>query len=87
MPNSAAAPSSGRVHPRRARRETASSATDAPTTRSQATVRGATSSKSRTAIVAPTYWATAERTKSASGEAVSRKRVVRDGLTPAVGVS
>lgn len=41
-------------------------------TRSQATVWGATSSNSRTAMVAPTYWAMAERTNSASGAAVSR---------------
>ena len=48
-------------------------------TRSQATVVGSTSSNSSTAIVAPTYWATAERTNNASGEAVSRNRVTVPG--------
>ena len=74
MPNTAAAASCGRVHPRKAPRVTASTASAAPMRRSQATVCGSTSSNSRTAMVAPTYWATAERTNSASGDAVSRKR-------------
>ena len=65
----AAGPAAPERAPRRRARRAA-----APMTRIHATVCGATRSNSRTAIVAPTYWATAERTNSPSGEAVSRKR-------------
>ena len=75
IPNMAAAASSRRVQPRHAAPETASTAIAAPTMRSHATVCGATSSNSSTAMVAPMYWKTADRTNSASGEAVSRNRV------------
>lgn len=47
----------------------------APITRNQATVCGATSSNNPTAMTAPMYWATAERTNSASGCAVFSQRV------------
>jgi hypothetical protein len=71
-PNTAAAASWLRVHPAHQPRENASTAIAAPTTRSQATVCGATSSNSSEAIEAPEYWAIAERTNRASGCAVSR---------------
>ena len=48
-------------------------------TRNQATVCGSTSSKTDTAIAAPTYCDTAESTKSASGVAVSKYRVTGPG--------
>ncbi len=85
MPKIAAAPSSARVQPRQNAPDTASTAMAAPIIRSQATVCGATSSKSRTAIAAPTYWAIAERTNSASGDAVSRYRVTGPGAAGAAG--
>ena len=72
IPNTAAATSWGRVQCRRAPGETTINTTAAPATRSHATVRGATSSNSRTAIVAPVYWAIADSTNSGSGAAVSR---------------
>src|SRR6478736_2721330 len=80
MPNTAAAPSSARVNPRRKDRpDTANSAIAAPMTRSQATEAGLIWSKRVTAIDAPMYWAIALRTKSASGEEVSRKRPTGPG--------
>jgi hypothetical protein len=79
MPSTAAAASWRPVQPENGARETARSAKAAPMIRSQATVVGSTSSNSRMAIVAPTYWATAERMNSASGEAVSRNRVTAPG--------
>ena len=74
IPKTAAAASWRRVHPRQNAPEKASTARAAPMTRIHATVCGATRSKRRMAIVAPTYCETAERTKSPSGDAVSRKR-------------
>ena len=75
IPKIAAAASCRRVHPRQNAPETASTAIAAPMTRNHATVCGAIVSNRRIAIVAPAYWATAERTNRASGEAVSKKRV------------
>src|SRR4029079_18734328 len=66
-----------RVHPRQKPGEIASSATDAPITRNQATVCGSTSSNSDTAIAAPMYCEIADRRNSASGGAVARVRSIR----------
>ena len=57
----------------------------APITRNQATVCGSTSSNRSTAMTAPTYWATADRTKSASGCAVFNQRVTGPVDVVAVG--
>ena len=77
MPNTPAATSWRRVQPFHQPRDTTSSAIVAPISRNHATVCGSTSSNNITAIAAPMYWATAERTKSASGCVVFSHRVDR----------
>ncbi len=54
--------------------EKASRKNAAPITRSQATLAGARSSNSRTAMTAPQYWPSAEMTNKNSGGAVVAKR-------------
>ena len=73
-PKIAAATNWRRVQPRHAPRDTASRPSAPPMTRTQATPCGSASSNSSAAIVAPVYWATADRTNNASGVAVSRNR-------------